>query len=162
MDRENLWNRINKRFAGSRMGRWMGPKVLHHADWVLARLSGGRITLTYFLGGIAPIWLTTTGAKSGLPRTVPLIGLQDGERVILLASNWGQPHYPAWYYNLRANPLAQVRIAEATRPYTARQAADEEYDRYWARAVAIYPGYENYKASATNRDIPIFVLEPVK
>lgn len=161
MSPETLWNRLNKRFAGSLAGRRIGSKLLHRADRLLAAISGGRITLSQLLGGVDPIWLTTTGAKSGEPRTVPLIGLQDGDRVIIMASNWGQKNYPAWYYNLCANPIAQVKIAGITRSYKAYQAENKEYDRYWMRVVAYYPGYANYKISASNREIPIFVLEPV-
>jgi deazaflavin-dependent oxidoreductase (nitroreductase family) len=160
MKKDNFWNDMNKRFAGSRMGRWIGPRLLHHADRVIEWLTGGRLTLTRLLGGVTPVWLTSTGAKSGLERTVPLIGLQDGERLILLASNWGQKHYPAWYYNLKANPRAQVRIGKRTRTYVARMANANEYAGYWERAVAFYPGYAIYKKSASERDIPIFILEP--
>lgn len=159
MNKENLWNRLNKQFAGSRVGRLIGPKILHHIDRFLSRLTGDRLTLTRVLGGVSPVWLTSTGARSGQLRTVPLVGLQDGEKVILVASNWGQKHYPGWYYNLCANPVAEVRIDKKSQTYMARQAHGEEYEGYWQRIVDFHPGYENYKVSAGKRAIPIFVLE---
>jgi deazaflavin-dependent oxidoreductase (nitroreductase family) len=157
----NFWNRLNKGFAGSRLGRWIGQRLLHHLDWVLSALTGNHLTVTRLLGGVTPVWLTAIGAKSGQPRTVPLIGLQDEERIILVASNWGQKHSPAWYYNLRANPTVEVQIAQRKTAYNARLAESDEYPLYWARAVAFYPGYANYKESAGERQIPIFILEPM-
>jgi len=73
---------------------------LHHFDHVAFKLSGGRATLTSALAGLPVVHLTTTGAKSGLPRTLPLLCIRDErnpDTFALVASNWGQTHYPAWY-----------------------------------------------------------------
>jgi deazaflavin-dependent oxidoreductase (nitroreductase family) len=77
---------------------------LHHLDRPVLRLSRGRYSLTRLLAGLPVVTVTTIGAKSGQPRSLPLVALPDGEHVILIASNYGQKHHPAWYYNLRAHP----------------------------------------------------------
>jgi len=107
--------------------------------------------------------LTTTGAKSGLPRTTPVLCVVDDSetrRFAVIASNLGQPHHPAWYHNLVANPRAIGSFDGRSRAYLAREAIGEEYARFWQAATAIYPGYQVYRQRAGNRHIPIMVLEP--
>jgi deazaflavin-dependent oxidoreductase (nitroreductase family) len=97
---------------------------------------------------------------------VPLVGIPDGERLILIASNWGQAKHPAWLHNIRANPVVRVagrdfpagRDVPAERLYVARELHGAERAAAWARAVALYPGYEGYAARA-GREIPVVVLE---
>jgi deazaflavin-dependent oxidoreductase (nitroreductase family) len=108
--------------------------------------------------------LTTTGAKSGLPHTIPLIYIRDEENpeiFALIASNWGQDHNPAWYYNLKKNPCAVCSIRGETREYLAHEATGEEYERFWQRATETYVGYPLYKARAGSRRIPIMAMTPV-
>jgi deazaflavin-dependent oxidoreductase (nitroreductase family) len=134
--------------------------LLHRMDRLVLRLSGGRTTALGLLAGLPLITLTTIGAKSGQLRSVPLVGIPDGERLILVASNFGQAHHPAWYHNLVKHPHAAVTIDGATRDYTAREVAGEEYDRCWQLAVSLYAGYAAYKARTGGRQIPILVLTP--
>jgi deazaflavin-dependent oxidoreductase (nitroreductase family) len=108
--------------------------------------------------GLPIIALTTTGARSGRPRTVPLVRVPDGERLILIASNWGQAKHPAWYYNVKANPQVTITRDGVTRPYVAREVVGEERAACWGRAVALYPGYRGY-AERAGREIPVVVLE---
>jgi deazaflavin-dependent oxidoreductase (nitroreductase family) len=105
--------------------------------------------------------LTTTGARSGLSRTVVLLGLPDGDRVVVIASNYGQRHHPAWYHNLRANPRAVLTVAGRTIDIRARMLAGEERERWFRRGVEINPGWVQYRQRAANREIPVIMLEPV-
>lgn len=132
---------------------------LHRIDEFVLRWSGNRFTLSQ-LAGWTVIQLTTIGAKSNLPRTTPLIGLVDGEKIALVASSFGRAHHPAWYYNLKAHPECEVTLTGRTGKYLARETQGEEYQRYWKMAVAMYEGYEKYKERAAPRHIPVIVLEP--
>lgn len=154
------WQRLVLRIAMSAPGAWLFARTAHHLDWLCWRLSGKRLSLTYLMTGITEVWLTTTGAKSGQPRTVPLLAIQDGERFILIASNWGQSHHPAWYYNVRAQPTVTLTVRGYTAAYLAREATASERATYWPRAIVLYPGYALYRQRASQRTIPMFVLTP--
>ena len=134
--------------------------TLPHLDRAVLRLSGGKATATSALTGLTVVWLTTHGAKSGLVRTTPLVGFQDGERWVLIASNFGSTHHPGWYYNLIHEPHAILAYKDEERRCYARLADETEREMYWERAVALYAGYENYQERAGNRQIPVFVLSP--
>ena len=103
--------------------------------------------------------LDHVGAKSGTLRTTPLLYVDDGEDILLIASKGGYPKSPAWYYNLVANPDTTVQVDAERRPVHARVAASEERERLWELADAAYPGYRDYRARA-DREIPLVVLEP--
>jgi deazaflavin-dependent oxidoreductase (nitroreductase family) len=103
--------------------------------------------------------LTTTGRKSGEPRTTPTLYLRDGDRVILPASFGGRSNNPAWYLNLKANPEVEVQIRDEHLQLSARDATDEERERYWPPLIKIYPPYRGYR-EATDRVIPLVVCEP--
>lgn len=154
------WQRLIQRIAALGPVARVLARVAPHADRFVLRLSQNRYTLTSLIAGLPVIALTTTGARSGQPRTVPLVVLEDGHKLILIASNFGQANHPAWYYNLRAHPVATVQLRGETRPYTAREADGDERERYWRAAVLLYAGYAAYKERAANRRIPVFVLEP--
>jgi deazaflavin-dependent oxidoreductase (nitroreductase family) len=103
--------------------------------------------------------LTTTGRKTGEPRISPLYFLRDGDRVVVAASRGGSDKNPQWYINLRANPKVQVQIKDEILDLTAREANEEERQRYWPQLVQMYPTYEDYQ-SWTDRLIPLVVCEP--
>ncbi len=103
--------------------------------------------------------LTTTGRKSGQLRTTPTLYLRDGERVILPASFGGRADHPAWYLNLKTNPNVQLQIRAQHLQLAARDATDDERDRYWPALIKIYPPYRGYR-DATDRVIPLVVCEP--
>lgn len=155
-----LWNSFIKRLAAASLSSRLLAHILHHIDRFMMRLSGGRTTLTRLLTGLPVVWLTTIGAKSGNLHTVPLLPITDQEKIILIASNWGSAHHPAWYYNLRANPRVTFSLNGHTVTYQAREATPYERERYWSRAVAIYPGWQAYRQRAQNRQIPIMILSP--
>jgi F420H(2)-dependent quinone reductase len=103
--------------------------------------------------------LDHVGAKSGTERTTPLLYVEDGEDLLLVASKGGFPKHPAWFHNLMANPDTVVQVGSEQRPVHAREAPPEERDRLWALADAAYGGYRDYRARA-EREIPLVVLEP--
>lgn len=127
----------------------------------LYRRSGGR------LGGHIPGWpgarialIDHVGAKSGLKRTSPVMYLEDGDAIVVMASKAGQPTNPAWFHNLVANPETTVQTGPEVRAVRARVADGEERERLWARFVAMYPGSDFYRRNARGRQIPIVVLDP--
>ncbi len=131
-------------------------RIMGAANRGLYRLSGGKIGGKFF--GAPVLLLTTTGRKSGKPRTMPLLYLDDGERFVVVASAGGQPQHPAWLTNLRANPDVEVELGRERIPMRAREASGDERDRYWTRVVAMYKQYESYQQKTT-RQIPLVVLE---
>jgi deazaflavin-dependent oxidoreductase (nitroreductase family) len=139
---------------------WLYARTLHHLDRGVYRLTGGRATFVSWLTGLPIVMLTTTGAKSGIERTLPLAALPEGNRVIIIASNYGQHSNPAWYYNLRANPTATIEFEGRTRKVTARELEGEERDRHYARGIEIYPGWTQYRERASHRRIPVMELTP--
>lgn len=125
----------------------------------LYRLTGGRGVGHL---GDAPIAIVTTvGAKTGKKRTVPLLYLEDGASLVLVASNGGADQHPAWYHNLRARPRAKVQIGSETRNMHARDATPEEVATYWPRLVDIFSRYDTYR-EMTDRQIPLVILEPAE
>jgi deazaflavin-dependent oxidoreductase (nitroreductase family) len=103
--------------------------------------------------------LTTTGRKSGQPRVSPLLYLQDGDRVIVVASRGGSDKHPMWYLNLKSDPKVSVQIKDDVQTMTARDATEEERAALWPKLVHMYPDFDNYQ-SWTERKIPIVVCEP--
>ena len=137
----------------------IGTKVMSRLNIWLIRLSGGRLGAKFLYG--APIMLlTTTGWKSGQPRTTPLLYLQDGATLVAVASKAGSARHPGWYRNLVVHPDVDVEIGKQHRRMRARPASAEEKQRLWPRLTAMYPPYDSYQAR-TARDIPVVILEPV-
>lgn len=122
------------------------------------RATGGRIG--HRLPGLPQMLLLDhVGAKSGTRRTIPLLYVEDGADVVIVASKGGHPKHPAWYHNLRANPDTTVQIGGERRAVHARVADPQERARLWPKAVAMYDNYRSYQQRA-GREIPLFVLEP--
>jgi len=135
--------------------------VLYRLDGIVLKLTNEKHTVTEIVG-LPIIQLTTIGAKTGEPRTMPLVSLFDGEKIALIGSNFGRKPNPGWYYNLKANPVCTVQFNGRTSQYVARQTQGEEREKYWQMAVSYYRGYDLYKKRASHRVIPVIVLEPVK
>ena len=106
--------------------------------------------------------LTTTGAKSGRRHTLPLVALPEDDRIMVIASNYGQQRNPSWYYNLRAHPAATIVFEGDELQVTARELEGEERERLYARGIEIYPGWEQYRKRASHRQIPVIELTPVE
>ena len=122
------------------------------------RRTGGRVGGK--MGKVPVLLLTTTGRKSGQPRTQPLSYTEAGDGYAVIASKGGAPQHPLWYLNLQANPLADVTVGRAARKVRARDGEGEERQRLWRALADLYPGYDKY-AQKTTRQIPVVVLEPV-
>jgi deazaflavin-dependent oxidoreductase (nitroreductase family) len=122
------------------------------------RVSGGR-WMGHFPSGAPVCLLTTQGRKSGQRRTVPLLFLADGDDLVVVASQGGAPRHPGWYFNLIADPMAEVQIGRRRFAVTARTVSAEEKAALWPRLVAIYPPYAAYQ-HRTTRSIPVVRLRP--
>lgn len=110
--------------------------------------------------GRAPVLLlTTTGRRSGEPRTAPVVFSRDGENLVVIGSNAGNARTPAWALNLRATQDARVQVRGERRPVRARVAEGKERERLWKLANDDYAGFDDYE-QLTDRDISVFVLEP--
>ena len=110
--------------------------------------------------GMPVVMLTTTGRKSGQPRSTMLTSpIHDRDKVVLVASYGGDDRDPAWYRNLMADPAVEIVMSGSTRTMTARTATAEEKSDLWPEVVAAYKGYAGYQTK-TDRDIPLVILEP--
>lgn len=130
------WRTFVKQFASWRVGAWLIVNVIFRLDGALLRMSHGRV---YLALGWDMLLLTTTGAKSGKPRTVPLLYLAAQEDIILIASNGGREKFSAWYWNLRAHPHATVLAKGRTGNFLARQAKNPERAQLWEKAKGSHP-----------------------
>jgi F420H(2)-dependent quinone reductase len=122
------------------------------------RATGGRVGGRIVGGPV--LLLTTTGRKSGKKRTVPLLYLDDGENLVLVASNGGAPVHPTWWLNLRANPEATVEVGREKLRVRAEEASPREKERLWPKLVEMYGGYETYRRR-TDREIPVVLMKPI-
>jgi deazaflavin-dependent oxidoreductase (nitroreductase family) len=159
-DRANALQRWLRRFAASGPGSWLFARILHHIDRPVHRLTRGRYTFASLVAGIPVVMLTTTGAKSGQPRTVPVLGIPVEGTVAIIASNFGQDRHPAWYHNLRAHPDAEAVVDGTRRRVRAVEADDERRAQIWQQGLRVYPGFDQYERRAVHRRITVFVLEP--
>jgi len=156
----NSYQKFSHRFLTLKPVSALLAVVLHRADTFLMRLTKGKHTFTR-LAGLPIVQLTAIGAKSGRWRTMPLVGIPDGEKLVLIASNFGQKHYPGWYHNLKAHPECQVRLNGKSQTYVARESMGDERERYFQLAVSYYAGYQSYQARAMPRKVPVMVLDPI-
>jgi deazaflavin-dependent oxidoreductase (nitroreductase family) len=157
----NAIQKLIHRFAMLRPVTAFFAGKMHRIDGLALNLTNGKLTVSE-IAGWPIVQLTTIGAKTGRSHTLPLVGLIDGEKIALIASNFGRQHNPGWYYNLKAHPRCTVQIKGRPAEYIARQVEGEEREKYWQTAVSYYKGYELYKVRAAHRQIPVMVLEPAK
>jgi deazaflavin-dependent oxidoreductase (nitroreductase family) len=123
------------------------------------RLTGGRVAGRMFNSPV--LLLITTGRKTGKERTTPLLYLEDGGNLVVVASVGGAPKHPGWYWNLKTNPEARIRIKDLTLRVRAEEAEGDEKRRLWARLVEMYRPYADYQRR-TQREIPVLVLRPLQ
>jgi deazaflavin-dependent oxidoreductase (nitroreductase family) len=133
------------------------------ADWVRKQVeeyeaSGG--TSGVLLHGRPTVIVTSKGARSGKLRKNPVMRVAHDGSYAAVASKGGAPENPTWYYNLVQHPLVELQDAAAKGDYTARELSGDERAVWWERAVEAYPNYAEYQEK-TDRQIPVFVLEPV-
>lgn len=145
-------------FASTTAGSWL-LRTLTPLDRRLLTRSRGRFTV---LGpfGAPTMLLTTTGSKSGLPRTSPLLYVREPGRLFVVGSNFGQARHPAWSSNLLADPAAMVTIGGTDVPVHATMLTGAERDRVWRLFVDLATTYDAYR-DRTDRDIRVFALDPV-
>jgi deazaflavin-dependent oxidoreductase (nitroreductase family) len=122
------------------------------------RANGGKVGGPF--QGASLLLLTTTGAKSGQPRTSPLVYTTDGERIVIIASMAGAPTNPAWYHNLAANRHATVELGTETIAVHATDAEGAERHRLYDAQAEIMPAFKEY-ATKTTRVIPVVLLDRV-
>ena len=154
--KEGTFKRFFAWFGSTRLGAWTIINLGSRVDTRLIRATGGRYNTTF---AWPCLLLTTKGARTGKPRTTPLVYVRDGDSLVLIASKGGNPRHPAWYMNLRANPEVETFLDGKTARYVARDAEGEERERLWNKAVGVYSGYEKYRRRAGGRHIPVVVLE---
>ena len=113
----------------------------------------------YLWNGVPILLLTTTGRRSGQPRTTPLIFARDGNDFLVVASMGGAPQHPKWYLNVEANPQAEIQVKGDHVAVTAHAATPQEKPRLWQIVREPWPNYDVYQ-SRTDRDIPVVILTP--
>lgn len=154
-NRHVLGDRVYARFSMAIGGTAL--RIIGRVNVPVYRATKGRL-----MGAVsrAPVLLlTTTGRRSGEARTAPVVYLQDGERMIVIASNAGNSRAPAWSLNLLANPDADVQVRGERRAIRARVAQEPERGELWRAMNEQYAGFDEYRQH-TSREIPLFVLEP--
>ena len=134
------------------LGRRMVP-----VDRWIQRVTRGRFTV---IGrhGLPSLLLTTTGRRTGAPRTQPLVYAPDGDGYVVIGSNWGQPHHPLWTENLLAHPRASVTVAGAEVAVRATLASGTGRDRLWRLLLRQWPAYATYERRAAPRELRVFRL----
>ena len=103
---------------------------------------------------------TSRGAKSGKLRKTPLMRVEHDGVYAAVASQGGAPEHPSWYHNFVTDPRVDVQDGPEPGEYVAREVTGQERSDWWARATAVWPDYDDYQAK-TDRQIPVFVLEPL-
>lgn len=134
----------------------LAVKYFSTVHTALFRATGGRVGHRLVANNMC--LLTTKGRRSGRLHTVPLLYLEDRDRVVVIASYGGRRHHPDWYLNLAARPEATVQILRERRPVIARTADADERSQWWPRVVSAYSDYAVYQRR-TDREIPIVFLE---
>lgn len=110
--------------------------------------------------GVPLLLLTTTGARSGEPRTMPMTYLADGARLVVFAANGGRENHPGWFHNLLADPLARVEVGTEAYQVTAAEAEGADRERLWAEQLPATPYFTQFQERAGRR-IPVVVLTRV-
>jgi deazaflavin-dependent oxidoreductase (nitroreductase family) len=153
--------RAVRRAAATKPGSWIFARTAHHLDRLIYRWTKGRSTAASWVSGLPVVMVTTTGARSGRKVTSPILGVPDGGGMVVIGSNFGQAHHPAWVHNLRADPRAQVCVVgETPHDAIAEEVEGAERERLIALATEIYPGYTQYVARAAPRHIRVIRLIP--
>ena len=136
--------------AGNRPPGWQQAHARRYIE------TGGRDG--HLWEGVTTLLLTTTGRRSGQPRTTPLIYGRDAERYLVVASRGGAPRHPDWYENLIGRPDVHVQVMADRFPARARTATAAEKPALWRTMTAIWPAYDEYQ-TRTAREIPLVILE---
>ncbi|GAA1770926.1 nitroreductase family deazaflavin-dependent oxidoreductase [Agromyces humatus] len=143
----------------TRVFRALAPVVLPPLEWVVGRISGGRVQLSGLL--VPSLVLHTIGARSGEPRDTHLMYTADGRgRAIVAGTTFAQERHPGWTYNLIAHPDASITVRGRRMPVRATLVGNDERDEAWARIESQWPGYRHYERDS-GRVVRLFLLRPV-
>jgi deazaflavin-dependent oxidoreductase (nitroreductase family) len=156
----NAVQRAMQEVGATKAGSWAFQRTIYRLDRPLHRWTEGRVTIPGIVIGIPVLLLTTTGAKSGLERSMPVMGVPVGDSIGVIGTNYGQPKAPAWAFNLEAHPEATITWRDRVVPVVARPANDAEREVIWTNAARLYRGFAEYRKRITTRPVRIFVLEP--
>lgn len=153
------FKRALTRFALTKVGTWYSSQLGARIDPWLVRITRGRVDSAF--GQIPIVVVTVRGARSGVERKVPLLYFTDDGDVILIASSYGKAKFPAWYYNIKANPDVRLEAMGKAGSYLAREVEGEDHDRLFELAKNVYSGYSEYKRRTEGiRRIPVMRLSP--
>jgi deazaflavin-dependent oxidoreductase (nitroreductase family) len=153
--------RLVRRAAATKPGSWVFARSAHRLDRLVYRWTDGRSTAASWVSGLPVVMVTTTGARSGRSITNPILGVPDGGGIVVIGSNFGQAHHPAWVHNLRANPHARVApIGGEPHDAVAEEVTGAERERLLALATQVYPGFPQYVKRAAPRHIRVIRLIP--
>jgi deazaflavin-dependent oxidoreductase (nitroreductase family) len=150
--------RMVQKMAGSPAFSKVAPPILTPLDRFVHKVTGGRVLLSRSL--VPSLMLTTTGAKSGQPRTVPLACIPEDDHLYLVGSNFGREHHPAWTGNLLKTPRAQVSFEGEAFAVDARLLSDDEKAEVWPLVLETWPTYDRY-VERSGRNLRVFRLERV-
>jgi deazaflavin-dependent oxidoreductase (nitroreductase family) len=146
-------------FALTKTGTWYSSQVGARIDPWLVRATRGRLDSAF--GQIPIVVVTVRGARSGIERKVPLLYFSDADDVVLIASSYGKAKFPAWYYNIKANPDVRLEAMGRAGSYVAREVNGEDRDRLFELAKLVYSGYNEYDQRTKGiRRIPVMRLSP--
>ena len=155
------FRRVVRQLVTSAPVAWLAVRFLPGIDRRVYRLTKGRQTFSEWMTGLPVVMLITTGARTGQRRTTRLLGIPDGDGIVVIAANFGQASNPSWYHNVRAHPLVSVFADGAEVVYEAREVTGADRDRLFERAVAMNPGWVRFRNRAGARDIPVVRLRPI-
>ncbi len=157
LDHDSRFGRLVHTLASKRWFATFALGVMPRVDRFLHRASGGRFVASHLV--VPTLVLTTTGAKSGLPRETPLATLADGDVYYVVGSNFGTEKHPAWSGNLLKTPEATVTFGRRTVPVKAHLLSDEEKAEVWPKLLTVWPTYDTY-VERSGRNLRVFRLEP--
>ncbi len=149
------------RIGLSKPGRWFAINVAARIDPFVLAATRGRLST---FASAPVVLLTTTGRRSGQPRTAAVLYYTEGDDVIVVASSFGRAKHPGWYHNLRANPEATLTSRGRSGRYRAQEVTDpDERLRLYRRAEHMYRGWRDYEAmaGAAGLQIAVFRLSPL-
>lgn len=160
VDQANMLQKLLRRAAATRPVTWLLSRILPRVDTWVYQATSGRQTASGLLSGMPVVLLTTIGAKSGVARTVPVLGLPTADGLAVVGDNYGRHAHPGWYHNLIANPDATVHAEGTGHRVRARLVSGVERERLWQSGLRVYPGWAAYAKRAGDREIGIFLLSP--
>lgn len=156
--RARLHEALLEKFVMSPLGYQYTLRLAPRIDRVLIPRTHGRFSS---LGHNRVGMMTTTGAKSGIERTNPVLLIDVGDALLAVASNYGLPTHPAWSTNLLANPNCEVEYLGPRAPHRAQHLTGEEREQAWDTIVDYSIAYERYAANCAPRQIRVFRLTPL-